>query len=76
MLKYNIRFDENIKGFHHYDLKFTLDCHFAGMNLTTAPIHVIHESPGLVNTTDEYLSSEEYIFNFLKDLSRNQIKNK
>jgi len=63
--KNKIKFDTNIKGFHHYDLKFCLDCHLAGLRLTTAPIHVIHESPGLLNHTKEYSKSEEYFYNTL-----------
>tara|TARA_R100000008_G_C3587535_1_gene173710 strand:- start:4413 stop:5117 length:705 start_codon:yes stop_codon:yes gene_type:complete len=62
---HNIRFDENIKGFHHYDLKFCLDCHLAGMRLTTAPIQVIHDSPGLTKFTEEFAKSEEYLYNVL-----------
>ena len=61
----NITFDENIKGFHHYDLKFCFDCFVAGMRLTTAPIQVIHESPGLTQITEEYSKSEEYFYNTL-----------
>jgi len=61
----NIRFDENIKGFHHYDLKFCLDCHLAGMKLTTAPIQVIHDSPGLTEFTEEFAKSEDYLYNVL-----------
>ena len=60
-----IKFDRNIKGFHHYDLKFCLDCHLAGLRLTTAPIHVIHESPGLLTQTEEYSKSEDYLYNTL-----------
>ena len=63
--KEKIKFDTKIKGFHHYDLKFCLDCHLAGLRLTTAPIHVIHESPGLTNHTQEYSKSEDYFYNTL-----------
>jgi len=63
--KKKIKFDNNLKGFHHYDLKFCLDCHLAGLRLTTAPIHVIHESPGLLDHTEEYSKSEEYFYNTL-----------
>ena len=63
--KEKIKFDTNLKGFHYYDLKFCLDCHLAGLRLTTAPIHVIHESPGLFNHTEEYGKSEEYFYNTL-----------
>jgi len=63
IVQQKIRFDNNLKGFHHYDLKFCLDCHLAGLRLTTAPIHVIHESPGLLNHTEEYSKSEDYFYN-------------
>ena len=60
-----VKFDTNLKGFHYYDLKFSLDCHLAGLRLTTAPIHIIHESPGLLNHTEEYSKSEDYFYNAL-----------
>ena len=62
---HNVQFDENIKGFHHYDLKFCFDCHVAGMKLTTAPIQVIHDSPGLTEFTEEFAISEDYFYNVL-----------
>ena len=62
---HDVRFDEQLKGFHCYDIKFCLDCHLAGLKLTTAPIHVIHESPGLTEITDDYRKSEEYFYNTL-----------
>ena len=27
---HDVRFDEQLKGFHCYDIKFCLDCHLAG----------------------------------------------
>jgi len=58
----NITFDEKITGFHQYDMKFCIDCKKAGLNLTTVPINVIHNSPGLNNVKDEaFLQAEEYI---------------
>ena len=65
LILHNVRFDENIKSFHHYDLKFCLDCHLAGMKLTTAPIQVIHDSPGLTKFTEEFAKSEDYLYNVL-----------
>jgi len=60
----NITFDENIKGFHQYDMKFCIDCKKAGLKLTTVPINVIHNSPGLSNVKDKtFLQAEEYILN-------------
>ena len=68
----NITFDENIKGFLHYDLKFCFDCFVAGMRLITAPIQVIHESPGLTQITEEYSKSEEYFYNTLVEHANNR----
>jgi len=65
IVKSNVRFDINLRGFYHYDLKFCLDCHFAGLRLTTAPIHVIHESHGLREFTEDYKISEDYFYNTL-----------
>ena len=60
----NITFDENIKGFHQYDMKFSIDCKNAGLKLTTAPINVIHNSPGLSDIRNkDFLKAEEYILN-------------
>jgi len=68
LLEKNIKFDENITGFHHYDLKFSIDCFQAGLRLGTVPIHVIHASPGLQNFSEDYLKSEEYFYNELKKI--------
>ena len=62
----NIRFDENIKGFHHYDLKFCVDCFRADLKLGTVPIHVVHESPGLKEFSNSFRESEEYFYQQLK----------
>jgi len=60
----NITFDENIKGFHQYDMKFSIDCKNAGLKLTTAPINVIHNSPGLSDIRNkDFLEAEDYILN-------------
>ena len=60
----NITFDENVKGFHQYDMKFSIDCKNAGLKLTTAPINVIHNSPGLSDIRNkDFLEAEEYILN-------------
>jgi len=71
LLEHNIKFDENIKGFHHYDLKFSIDCFQAGLKLGTVPIHVVHDSPGLQNFSEDYLESEEY---FYKELNKIYVK--
>tara|TARA_R100000963_G_scaffold12391_1_gene9016 strand:+ start:2615 stop:3301 length:687 start_codon:yes stop_codon:yes gene_type:complete len=63
----NVRFDENIKGFHQYDMKFCIDCKKAGLRLTTMPINTIHNSPGLSNVKDKgFLECQDYI---LKSIS-------
>lgn len=62
-----VKFDIKLTGFHFYDLKFCFDCHVAGLRLTTSAIHVIHESPGLTQITEEYSKSEEYFYNTLVD---------
>ena len=48
-----------------HDLKFCFDCHVAGMMLTTSPIQVIHDSPGLTEFTEEFAISEDYFYNVL-----------
>lgn len=63
-----VSFDENITGFHHYDLKFSVDCVQASLKLSTVPIHVIHESPGLTKFTDDFNKSEQYLYEHLVKL--------
>tara|TARA_S200002703_G_scaffold29007_1_gene24858 strand:- start:12634 stop:13350 length:717 start_codon:yes stop_codon:yes gene_type:complete len=70
LIEKNVKFDENIKGFHHYDLKFSVDCFQAGLILGTVPIHVIHNSPGLGDFTKDFRDSEEYFYNELKRYAR------
>lgn len=67
----NVKFDENITGFHHYDLKFSVDCFQAGITLGTIPVHVIHASPGLQNFSKDYLKSENYFYKELEKLYAN-----
>lgn len=71
LLEKNITFDENLKGFHHYDLKFCVDSFQAGLILGTIPVHVIHNSPGLQNFTSSYKESENY---FYKELEKLHVK--
>lgn len=68
LIEKKVKFDENITGFHHYDLKFSIDCFQAGLKLGTVPIHAIHASPGLQGFSKEYLESEEYFYKELKKL--------
>lgn len=56
-----IRFDEQFK-FHHYDLDFCLTCNKAGLNLTTAPIWVTHNSPGLRSLEDPAFVASQDLF--------------
>ena len=59
-----IRFDEQIPSIaHHYDLDFCLTCNRNTLKLTTWPIWVVHNSPGLKSFTDEFNASQEYFLN-------------
>lgn len=62
-----VRFDENIKGFHHYDLKFCVDSYINGLKLGTIPVSVTHASPGLQNLSQDFLTSEAYFRQYLED---------
>jgi len=63
-----IKFDENIKGFHHYDIKFSIDCKLAGLSLGTLDINIIHQSPGLDVYDDAFKDSEKYMKEFLNEI--------
>ena len=65
-----VKFDENLKGFHHYDIKFCIDCKLAGLSLGTLDINIIHQSPGLDVYDDSFKDSEKYMKEFLENLSR------
>ena len=63
-----VKFDEQFT-FHHYDLDFCLQCNNAKHKLTTCDIHVIHNSPGLLNPNSPiYTDSEE---KFIKKYATN-----
>lgn len=68
VLSNNILFDENIKGFHHYDIKFCIDCKLAGLSLSTLPINIMHDSPGLSDFDESYRESEKYFLDFLNSV--------
>ncbi len=68
LLSNDILFDENIKGFHHYDIKLCIDCKLAGLSLSTLPITIMHDSPGISNFDESYYESEKYILDFLKSV--------
>ena len=63
-----IKFDENLKGFHHYDIKFCIDCKLAGLSLGTLDINIIHQSPGLDVYDDTFKDSEKYMKEFLNEI--------
>lgn len=63
----NVKFDENITGFHHYDLKFCVDSYVKGLKLGTIPVSVTHASPGLRNLSEDFLTSERYFRQYLQD---------
>lgn len=53
--KFNEQFD-----FHHYDIAACLDANKLKLKVGVAPIHVIHESPGLMNMNDiKWLQSQD-----------------
>jgi|TARA_R100000152_G_C6741967_1_gene165748 hypothetical protein len=58
----NVRFDENLTGFHFYDIKFSIDCKKAGLKLSTVNLKVVHKSHGLsdVNNLDWH-NSQNYV---------------
>ena len=74
LIEKNVKFDENITGFHHYDLKFSIDCFKNNLTLGTVPVHVVHDSPGLKDFSDEYHKSEEYFYKELKKLHDTRTK--
>lgn len=60
--KTNLRFDENLPGFHHYDIDFSLQANKQQCRIGVVPILVTHDSPGLLSFSDKkYLESESYI---------------
>lgn len=63
-----IKFDDNLKGFHHYDIKFCIDCKLAGLSLGTLDINIIHQSPGLDVYDDTFKDSEKYMKEFLNEI--------
>jgi hypothetical protein len=46
------RFNENYT-FHHYDLASCIDANRKGLKIGVYPIHVIHQSPGLLSMEDK-----------------------
>ena len=62
----NLRFDERLPGFHHYDLKFCLDAKKLNMSVFVVPILVSHMSPGLRSYTPEFKASENIFLQIAK----------
>lgn len=58
----DVRFDTQFK-FHHYDIDFCLTANKNGLKLTTYPIWVVHESPGLEQPGTEFYDSEKRFLN-------------
>ena len=57
----NVLFDENIPAIaHHYDLDFCLTANKNKLKLTTWPIWVVHDSPGLEKPDENFYNSENY----------------
>ncbi len=69
ILSKNITFDPNLKGFHHYDIKFCIDCKVAGLKLSTlGDVVIAHASPGLREYTPAFLESQEYMRKFINSI--------
>lgn len=67
-----VKFDDNLKGFHHYDIKFCLDCYNNGFKLGTTNINITHQSPGLQSVTQDFIKSSDYVRNHLNDMITNE----
>ena len=61
ILDKGIKWDESFK-FHHYDLDFSLQCHYAGLKLSTCGINIFHQSPGLRSLDDKSWNESQDIF--------------
>lgn len=60
----NVRFDENNPAkFHFYDLMFSLDCSLNKVPVGVGDIPIIHNSPGLMNMSDEWKAGQAYFLN-------------
>lgn len=56
-----VRFDESNPCIaHFYDLDFSIEAEKAGLSLSTWPIWVVHDSPGLSQFTEEFLAGQEW----------------
>lgn len=55
------KFNNNFK-FHHYDIASCLDANRMKLKLSTCNIHVVHQSPGLMNYHDKSFQDSEQKF--------------
>lgn len=63
----DLKFDNDLPGFHHYDIKFCLDANARKFKIGVVPILVTHMSPGLRSLQDpDYIASEEIFLNKVK----------
>ena len=61
---HEVRFDENIPAIAHmYDIDFCLNANKHKLKLTTWPIWLVHNSPGLMSQDKEFLDAEKYFLN-------------
>lgn len=61
--KRNLRFDEDLPHFHHYDILFCLEANAIKLKIGVVPILITHLSPGLTNVSKAYLDSEKVFLN-------------
>jgi hypothetical protein len=61
LLSARLRFDPQFY-FHHYDLDFCIQAHQKGLNLTTWPIWLLHNSWGLASRNNPVFSQSEDLF--------------
>lgn len=58
----NVRFDEdNPASFHFYDLNLCVDAINNGLTIGISPIRIVHCSPGLTESSMDWLSGQDYI---------------
>lgn len=63
----NLMFDNDLPGFHHYDIKFCIDANTLKFKIGVVPILVTHMSPGLKSFSDpKFIESERAFLQKLK----------
>lgn len=63
LVEKNLRFDEDLPHFHHYDILFCLEANAIKLKIGVVPILITHLSPGLTNVSKAYLDSEKVFLN-------------